>query len=186
MSPTHTGTYTLGPTTASLKVWTGKEGKAAMAGHNLEIEVSDWSATLSLGDSPEATALTLSANSRSLRTLAGSGGMQKLGDDDRSNIDTTIDDEVLKGGEITFKSTGVHGVDGTHDLHVHGDLTVLGKTTPVAFTFAVEDDDSFSGEALIKQSDFGMKPYSALFGTLKVKDELRVTVEGKLSGRQSE
>jgi polyisoprenoid-binding protein YceI len=186
MSSTHTGTYTLGPKTASLKVWTGKEGKAARAGHNLELEVSDWSAALTLGDSPEATTLTLEVNSRSLRVLAGNGGMQKLGDDDRSNIDTTIDDEVLKGGEIAFTSTGVHGVDGTHDLHVHGNLTLLGKTAPVAFTFAVDDDDSFSGEAVIKQTDFGMKPYAALFGTLKVKDELRVTVEGKLSRAQSE
>lgn len=178
---THTGTYTLDPSAASLKVWTGKEGKAAKAGHNLEIEVSDWSATLSLGDSPEETALTLTANSRSLRVLAGSGGMQKLGDDDRANVDQTIDDEVLKGGEITFKSTGVHGVDGTHDLHVHGDLTLLGKTAPVAFTLAIQPDDEITGEALIKQTDFGMKPYSALFGTLKVKDEVRVTFEGKLS-----
>ena len=78
MPTTHTGTYKLGPETATLKVWTGKEGKVAKVGHNLEIEVSDWSATLSLGDSPQATTLTLSANSRSLRVLTGSGGMQKV------------------------------------------------------------------------------------------------------------
>lgn len=178
---THTGTYALGPAVASLKVWTGKEGKAAKAGHNLEIEVSDWSATLALGESPDATTLSLTAGSRSLRVLAGRGGMQKLGDDDRANIDKTIDDEVLKGGEIRFQSTDVHGVDGTHDLHVHGELTLLGRTAPVSFTLTVGDDDNFAAEALIKQSDFGMKPYSALFGTLKVKDELRVSVEGKLS-----
>jgi polyisoprenoid-binding protein YceI len=186
MPTTHTGTYTLGPTTATLKVWTGKEGKVAKVGHNLEIEVSDWSATLTLGDSPEATALTLSADSRSLRVLAGTGGMQKLGDDERENITTTIDDEVLKGSEITFTSTGAHGVDGVDDLHVHGDLSLFGKTAPAAFTLSIADDDSFEGEALIKQTDFGVKPYSALFGTLKVKDEVRVTVEGKLPGRQSE
>jgi polyisoprenoid-binding protein YceI len=186
MSTMHTGTYTLGPETASLKAWTEKEGKISKVGHNLEIEAGDWSATLELGETPDDTQLSLTMNSRSLRVLAGSGGMQKLGDDERANIDTTIDDEVLKGGEITFRSTGVHGVDGAHDLHVHGDLTLLGKTAPVAFTLAIEDDDSFSGEAAIKQTDFGMKPYSALFGTLKVKDEIRVTVEGKLPGRQSE
>jgi polyisoprenoid-binding protein YceI len=186
MPTTHTGTYTLGPTTARLKVWTGKEGKVAKVGHNLEMEVSDWSATLSLGDLPETTALALSANSRSLHVLAGTGGMQKLGDDERANIDTTIDDEVFKGSEITFTSTGAHGVDGTDDVHVHGDLTLFGKTAPAAFTLSVADDESFKGEAVIKQTDFGVKPYSALFGTLKVKDEVRVTVEGKLPGRQSE
>jgi polyisoprenoid-binding protein YceI len=177
----HTGTYALGPTVASLKVWTGKEGRAAKAGHNLEIEVADWSATLELGGSPDATTLSLTAGSRSLRVLAGSGGMQKLGDDDRAKIDKAIDDEVLKGGEIKFQSTDVHRVDGTDDFHVHGDLTLLGTTAPVAFTLTVGDDDRFAAEALIKQSDFGMKPYSTLFGTLRVKDELRVAVEGKLT-----
>lgn len=174
------GVYALGPDSATLKVWTGKEGKAARAGHNLEIKVTDWSATLDLGSSPEETAISLTANSRSLRVLAGTGGMQALDDDSKANVDQTIDTEVLRGGEISFRSTGVHGVDGTDDVHVHGDLTLLGKTAPAAFTLAVEDDGSLSGEALIKQSDFGMKPYSALFGTLKVSDEVRVTVEGKL------
>jgi polyisoprenoid-binding protein YceI len=179
---THAGKYTLGPDSASLKVWTGKEGKAAKAGHNLEIEVGDWSATVEFGETPEDTRLSLSVNSHSLRVLAGSGGMQKLGDDDKENVAKTIDDEVLKGGEIAFQSTGVHGVEGTHDLHVHGDLNLLGRTAAVAFTLAIADDGSVNGEALIKQSDFGMKPYSALFGTLKVKDELRLTVDGKLPG----
>ena len=172
--------YSLGPARASLRVHTGKEGKAARAGHNLEIEVGDWSASLELGGTPEQTRLSLSANSRSLRVLAGTGGIQSLDDDGRSSITTTIDEEVLKGGEIAFTSTGVHAVDGTHDLHVHGDLTLLGRTAPVAFTLAVAQDGSFNAEAVIKQSDFGMKPYSALFGTLKVKDEVRVTAAGRL------
>jgi polyisoprenoid-binding protein YceI len=174
------GNYTLGPGSASLKVWTGREGAAAKAGHDLEIEVGDWSATLELGETPEDTEVSLTASSRSLRVLAGIGGMQKLGDDDKANIAKTIDDEVLKGGEIAFHSTGVHGVEGTHDLHVHGQLDLLGRTAPVAFSLTIEDDESVNGEARIKQSDFGIKPYSALFGTLKVKDELRLTVTGKL------
>jgi polyisoprenoid-binding protein YceI len=178
--PKRAGTYTLGPDSASLKVWTGKEGKAAKAGHNLEIEVGDWSATVELGEAPEDTRVSLAVNSRSLRVLAGSGGMQKLGDDDKANVSTTIDDEVLKGGEVAFHSTGVHGVEGTHDLHVHGDLNLLGTTAPVTFTLTIGDDGSINGEAVITQSDFGIKPYSALFGTLKVKDELRVTVAGTL------
>jgi polyisoprenoid-binding protein YceI len=179
---TNVGTYTLGPDSASLKVWTGKEGKAAKAGHNLEIEVGDRSATVELGETPEDTRLSLTVSSRSLRVLAGSGGIQKLGEDDKANIGKTIDDEVLKGGEIAFHSTGVHGIEGTHDLHVHGDLNLLGGTAPVAFTLAIDDDGSVNGEVVIKQSDFGMEPYSALFGTLKVKDEVRLTVVGKLPG----
>ena len=173
--------YTIGPVNASLRVHTGREGRAARAGHDLEIEVGDWAASLELGDAPEATRLSLTVNSRSLRVLAGSGGMQSLDDDGKANIATTIDSEVLNGGEISFHSTGVHGGEGAHDLHVHGELTLLGRTAPVAFTLAVEPDGRFSAEALIRQSDFGMKPYSALFGTLKVKDEVRVSAAGTLA-----
>ncbi len=35
-----------------------------------------------------------------------------------------------------------------------------------------------SGTAVVTQSDWGMKPYSALFGALKVKDEVEVVLEG--------
>jgi hypothetical protein len=34
-----------------------------------------------------------------------------------------------------------------------------------------------SGSAVVKQTDWGMKPYTALFGTLKVADEVEVRLE---------
>ena len=45
------GTYKLGPRNATLRVKTGRSGAAAKAGHNLEIEVGSWEATLEVGDS---------------------------------------------------------------------------------------------------------------------------------------
>jgi polyisoprenoid-binding protein YceI len=38
-------------------------------------------------------------------------------------------------------------------------------------------DGGLTGEATVKQTAFGIKPYSALFGTLKVADEVRVAIE---------
>jgi hypothetical protein len=37
-----------------------------------------------------------------------------------------------------------------------------------------------SGGATVKQTDFGIKPYSALFGTLKVLDEVQVAFDGTI------
>ena len=68
----------------------------------------------------------------------GKGGMQSLGDDDKANIHQTIDDDVLKGRAITFRSTAVTGADGT--LTVQGELTLAGKTRPLAFDLVVGDD----------------------------------------------
>ena len=39
------------------------------------------------------------------------------------------------------------------------------------------------GRATVKQSDWGIKPYSGLFGTLKVRDEVEVVAEGSLPTR---
>jgi hypothetical protein len=170
-----TETHTLGPDNATLTVHTGKGGAAAIAGHNLLIEVTSWSATLALGDEP---GLTLTADSGSFKVREGSGGIQSLGDDDKSNIEQTIVDDVLKGGELEFKSDSVERTDGR--LRVRGELNLLGQRRPLTFELTVGDDDRITGEATLKQSDWGMKPYSALFGTLKVADELQVAVDGRL------
>ena len=43
------------------------------------------------------------------------------------------------------------------------------------------DAVSLTGSATVKQSDWGLKPYSALFGALKVADEVTVTVDANLA-----
>ncbi len=170
------GTQTVGPADAKLLVQTRKAGAAAIAGHNLLMEVTAWTATLTLGDEP---ALELTADPRSFKVLEGSGGIQSLGDDDKTNIEQTIDDEVLKGGTLEFRSSGIEQVDGR--LHVKGELNLLGTSRPLTFEITIGDDGRLAGEATIKQSDWGIKPYSALFGTLKVADELKVAIDGRLT-----
>ena len=59
-----------------------------------------------------ATTLELEADATSLRVREGTGGMQALGDDDKANIHSTIDDDVLKRQAIAFRSTQVTGADG--------------------------------------------------------------------------
>ena len=42
------------------------------------------------------------------------------------------------------------------------------------------DNGRLTGTAALTQSDWGIKPYSALFGTLKVQDEITVEVDAEL------
>jgi polyisoprenoid-binding protein YceI len=173
-----TGTYRLGPDDGTLSVRTGRAGAAAKAGHDLLIEVTAWEATLRLGDDPTETSMELDADARSLRVREGTGGIQSLGDDDVANIHSTIDDEILKGEAIAFRTTQVTGADGR--LAVQGELTLAGTTRPLGFDLAVGDDGRLTGVALVKQTDWGMKPYSTLFGALKVADEVRVEIDAAL------
>ena len=170
-------TYTLGPEDGTLSVRTGRKGTVAKAGHDLLIHVTSWSATLELGDEPS---LALDADATSLRVREGRGGMKALDADDLANIETTIDDEVLLRRDISFRSTRVERTDG--GLGVHGDLTLVGTTRPLAFDLAV-DGERLTGAAVVKQTEWGMKPYSALFGALKVADEVRVEVDATLQSR---
>jgi polyisoprenoid-binding protein YceI len=168
------GTYALGPDSGTLWVRTGRTGAVAKAGHDLLIHVTAWEATLVVGDESSA-ALTVDATS--LRVQEGTGGMKALDDDDLANIHQTIDDEVLKRGEIAFRSTRVEVTGDT--LSLDGELTLLGTTHPVAFEVAA-GDGRLTGSAVVTQTAWGMKPYTALFGALKVADDVTVGIDAEL------
>jgi polyisoprenoid-binding protein YceI len=172
------GSYTLNSANASLSVRTGRGGAAAKAGHDLLIAINTWEGVLQLGEDPSASSVTLTADAASMQVLEGTGGMSKLDDKDKAGIKQTIDEDVLKGTTVTFKSARVTA-DGDR-LTVDGELELLGRREPLSFTIAL-DDHHLTGSATVKQSDWGIKPYSALFGTLKVSDEVVVAVDGQLS-----
>jgi len=162
-----------GPDNARLTIRTGRAGAASKAGHDLLIEVTSWQATLDLDAEP---ALSLSADPRSLRVLQGTGGVKGLDEDDKANIAQTIDDEVLKGRPIEFRSSSAERSTDGSSLSVRGELALGDGRGPVTFELAVRDG-RLTGEATVKQTAFGIKPYSALFGALKVADDVRVAIE---------
>jgi hypothetical protein len=165
---------TFGPENATLTVRTKRKGAASKAGHDLLLEVTSWSATL---DPDAEPALTLTADSSSLRVLKGTGGVQALDADDRANIEQTIDDEVLTGTPIEFRSTTVEFGAGGGPRRVDGELELAGERHPITAELTASADGRLTGTATVKQSDWGMKPYSALFGALKVADEVEVAID---------
>jgi polyisoprenoid-binding protein YceI len=173
------GSYALGPEDGTLTVRTGKAGAAAKAGHDLVIEVTSWRATLDVAAAPEAGAVALTADARSFRVRSGSDGIGPLGDEEKASIEQSIDDDVLKGGDIAFRSSAVAVAPGG-GLRVEGDLDLLGTRRPIAFDLATAEAGRLAGRARFKQSDWGIKPFSALFGTLKVADEVEVAIDAKL------
>jgi polyisoprenoid-binding protein YceI len=176
------GIHRLGPDNGTLSVRTGRTGAAAKAGHDLLIDVTAWSATLEVGEDPALTSIELQADATSLRVRQGSGGIQALGDDDKTSIVKTIDEEVLKGTGIEFRSTEVQSAADGSRLSVRGELTLVGNTRPIAFDLLVGADGNLSGRAVLKQTDWGISPYSTLFGALKVADEVEVVLDaGPLS-----
>lgn len=174
------GTYVLGPDDGTLAVRTSRTGAAAKAGHDLLIQVTSWRATLEAGEDPAQTHIVLSADPTSLRVLEGKGGMQALGDDDKANIEQTIDEDVLKRHAIEFRSTAVDADPHGGRLNVHGELTLVGEVRPITILLTIGEDDRVTGSTVIRQTDWGIAPYSALFGALKVVDEVEVEIDARL------
>jgi polyisoprenoid-binding protein YceI len=180
--PSSPATYTLNSGHGTLTVSTRRGGAAAKAGHDLLIEVGTWEGTLQLAEDPAASSITLTADAGSMRVLEGTGGMTKLGDDDKDGIKQTIDEDILKGCTVTFQSSAVRvGAGGSGDgFDVDGDLELLGRRAPVSFALTIDDGGHLTASATVKQTNHGIKPYSALFGTLKVADEVVVAVDAQL------
>ncbi len=177
------GSYTFGPSNARLTVRTGKAGVAAKAGHNLLIEARDWEATLELGGQDNESRIALRVDTGALEVLEGTGGVQALTEDDKRSIAQTINEEVLKGAIVEFRSRAVElGVAG---LSADGELELMGQRHPLAVTLSLEGSGRLTGTTRFKQSDWGIKPYTTLFGTLKVADEVEVAVEAQL-GQEEE
>jgi polyisoprenoid-binding protein YceI len=174
------GTHQLGPDNATLSVRTRRAGAAAKAGHDLLIRVTAWNATLVVGEEPAGSRIDLHVDAGSLRVVEGTGGLQPLGEDDIASIHKTIDDEVLKRQEIEFHSSRVEPREDGGGFSVEGELTIGGRTNPISFELEVEEGGAFSASAVVTQTAWGLKPYSALFGALKVHDDVEVALEGRL------
>src|SRR5947209_18367444 len=160
------GTYTVGPDNGELVVRTARSGPAAKAGHDLVIDVSSWNATLEVAGDPGQSRVELEADGGSLIVRDGTGGVQALGEDDKRGIRKTIDKEILKRTAIRFTSTSV-SVNADDSLEVEGELELLGRRSQISFEISRSQDGRLSANAVVKQTGWGIKPYSTLFGTLK-------------------
>jgi polyisoprenoid-binding protein YceI len=172
------GSHRLGPENGSLLVRTYREGVAARAGHDLVIEVTRWDATVEVGADPAGTSIELRADPRSLEVREGLRGVKPLSDRDRAEIRRTIDEKVLRGQPISFRSTGVRLLDGA--VVADGELAIAGDARPVSVRLDVDPDGRVAATIPLAQSDWGIKPYRGLMGALKVRDEVEVVIDARV------
>jgi len=168
------GAHRLGPESGLLLVHTTRTGLGAKAGHDLTIEVTRWRGRATVDTAhPAKSSVTLDVDADSLEVREGTGGVKPLTDADRAEIKRTLG-KILHTGQhptITFRSKRVEGSEGS--FTVDGELTVMGVTRPVTLQGRVTDGRIVGG-ATVVQSRWGIRPYSAFFGALKLSDEVTV------------
>ncbi len=102
-------------------------------------------------------------------------------DGDRADIKKTITEKILhtaRHPDIRFRSTRISGQPDA--FTIEGDLTILGVARTVMVQCAASADGRVRGTATVKQSEWGIKPYSAFLGALRLKDEVEVQFEVEL------
>ncbi|MDQ1515495.1 MAG: hypothetical protein QOE80_1325 [Actinomycetota bacterium] len=83
------------------------------------------------------------------------------GDPSRSEVQATIEPRSL---EVTAATGGAKPVS-------------AGQTRPVTLDLTGSPDGRLKGSIAVVQSQFGIKPFSAMMGALKVKDEVEVSFD---------
>jgi len=106
---------------------------------------------------------------------------------DRLEIEQAMRDQVLeiaKYPEIVFASSDISVsrlAEGRYRARIIGDLTLHGATQKNVWitSEATVTGDTLraKGEFSLKQTDFGIKPFSAAGGTIKLKNELKFSFD---------
>ena len=181
------GVYTLTSNSGKLFVYTFKEGFLSAVAHDLLIDVTNFTVKLNITDaSLDSSNVDAATQADSLRVICATKNRQRhpetLKEKDKADIDEAISKDVLhpnKYPTINFRSTSFLIKDG--GFHIKGDLNLHGVTHPIEFDITITNGKDIRGKVAISQKDFGIKPYKALSGTLKVKNVVDAVSELNLS-----
>jgi len=167
--------YRLEPTAGKLLLKTSRTGLGRRAGHDLTIEATRWQADVVVNTTdPGQSSVTMTIEAGALQVRQGTGGLKPLTDADRADIKTTIGEKILLTGEhpvITFTSAQVTGT--VDAFQITGNLTILGQGRPIT-VYGGSDDGRIRGHATITQTQWGIKPYSAFAGALRLADDVQI------------
>lgn len=174
------GRHQFGPGEGRITLRTSRDGLVAQAGHDLAIDASRWSGELVVGAdlAPESLAVTVDLGALVVRD--GTGGIKPLTDRDKREIAVTAR-RILGADrypEATFTATSFEpsGDGGT----IAGTLALAGQSRPQQLAVSQTSLGHYRATATVKQTDFGIKPYSAFLGSLKVSDAIKVEVDLEL------
>ena len=169
------GSYRVGSQSGRLLVKTARTGLGAKAGHDLTIEVTRWRGNVVVdAASPASASVTVKVDVDSFEVRQGTGGVKPLTDADRADIKNTLRGKILNTGKYPTIEFGSRQVSGTAEtFRIDGDLTIMGVTQPVTVEGQLAGGRAH-GSAVVVQSRWGIRPYSAFLGALRLRDEVEV------------
>jgi polyisoprenoid-binding protein YceI len=155
---------------------------AAQAGHDLTIEVTRWSGELTVGDDHSPAALEVRVDMGALLVREGTGGIKPLTDRDRREIGVTARKLLAsdRNPEALFTATKFEP-DADGGSVITGTFALRGAERPLRLTVSPAGQDRYRVVGSVLQSAYGIKPYSAFLGALKVRDQVDIEADIDLS-----
>lgn len=151
---------------AECRIFTFKTGLLSAIAHDLEIDVERFEIEVAEDGSIEA-----SFDATSLRVLDavvdGRPSPGTISAKDKKKIEANIVGDVLhpkKHPRVRFVSTEVG------ESKVRGRLELHGRSEEITLVRTGEDE----AEVTLHQPDFGIEPFSAMLGTLRIKPDIRI------------
>jgi hypothetical protein len=155
---------------ADCRVFTYKEGPLSPFGHDLELRVGRF--TVEVSDDRAQVEGVFEAGSLQLVGASVDGRAQAMSERDRQSIESTLSGEILqvkRFPQIRFRSTAISPDE------IRGTLTLLGKSREVVCRRAREGGRE-AASLKIHQPDFGITPYRAMLGALRVRADVLVRI----------
>jgi polyisoprenoid-binding protein YceI len=172
-----TDEWTIDASDGELTVHTAVAGRAAKMGHRLTIAMKRWQATVQWAEG-EPVGAQLTVDVDSLEVLKGEGGLTPLSGPEKILVRSNALRQLGAGRfpQIRFDADSI---DSSQDgYRLTGTLQIHGKTRRQVIDLRTEglgEAWRISTQAVVRQSDFGVKPYSLLMGSLKVADDVTVS-----------
>ena len=172
--------YRIAPERSRFAVHASATGLLSAFAHSPTFAVSRFEGEVRLGMSAQSMELELSVDPSSLVLE------DRVSEHDRHEIEQRMWSEVLEIGryrELGYRGHAVRAelIDqGRYRLALEGDLTLHGMTAPHpidAELIVFADGLRLGGESMLRMSSFGIRPVTAVGGTIKLKDELRFSFD---------
>jgi polyisoprenoid-binding protein YceI len=178
------GRYRLGPECGQIVIKTFRDGLAAQAGHDLTIDVTRWSGEFVVNEDKTLAAIEARMDMTSWVVREGTGGLKPLTDADRREIAATARRllSVDRHREAEFVATRFHQAD-DESGSMDGTLTLRGISRPLQLRFGQISPGRYRGTGTVVQSAYGIKPYTAFLGALRVRDAVDFEIEVEAPGQ---
>jgi len=174
-----TRTYTIDLAQSQVIVTLTQEGFIARRYPAHRVEVKNFTGKVEVSDKDETqVAVEIEAESKSLTNVD-----QGMSEFERKEFHAVVNNMVLESDKfpkIKFVSVSISDAQKsgeTRGFTLNGDLTLRDATRRVSFPVAVtgaKDQLRATGEAKLKQTDFGITPYSGKLGMIKIGDEVKI------------